>query len=195
MPPKVARTGGGSKTQPPKTMAKASSSSKSSGSSKMSSSSGVKKSAPPVTSKPKNVDKVDFGKPKPQADAGVYHKPRLIAAATGRDPEPPKAKPKNDDYDPMIMTPSQRHEILNHIHKDAKEFSKTEMGHAVGAAVIGGAAGAAGAAAGGSVGAGAAVGATSSFIGQITKAVEKVAEVVVDALGTMGEGILEDDLP
>ena len=41
MPPKVARTGGGSKTQSPKTMAKASSSSKSSGSSKTSSSSGV----------------------------------------------------------------------------------------------------------------------------------------------------------
>ena len=30
---------------------------------------------------------------------------------------------------------------------------------------------------------------------QMTKVVEKVAEVVVDALGTMGEGILEDDLP
>ena len=70
-------------------MAKASSSSKSSGSSKTSSSSGVKKATPPPV-KPKNVDKVDFGKPKPQADAGVYHKPRLIAAATGRDPEPPK---------------------------------------------------------------------------------------------------------
>ena len=42
----------------------------------------------------------------------------------------------------MIMTPSQRHAILNHIHEDAKEFSKTEMGHGVGAAVIGAAAGA-----------------------------------------------------
>ena len=71
MPPKVARTGGGSKTQPPKKTT-TSSSSKSSGSSKTSSSSGVKKSAPPVTSKPKNVDKVDFGKPKPTASAGTY---------------------------------------------------------------------------------------------------------------------------
>ena len=77
MPPKVARTGGGSKTQPPKTMAKASSSSKSSGSSKTSNSSGVKKPAPPVTSKPKNVDKVDFGKPKPQVDVGIYKPPTI----------------------------------------------------------------------------------------------------------------------
>lgn len=73
MPPKVARTGGGSKTQPPKTMAKAStsSSSKSSGSSKTSSSSSVKKSTPPPA-KPKNVDKVEFNKPKPKVDAGTY---------------------------------------------------------------------------------------------------------------------------
>ena len=82
MPGKVARTGGGSKTQPPKKTT-TSSSSKSSGSSKTSSSSGVKKSAPPVTSKPKNVDKVDFGKPKPTASAGTYK------------PAPPK--PKNVD--------------------------------------------------------------------------------------------------
>lgn len=87
MPPRV----GSNKPAQTKTMAKASSSSKSSGSSKTSSSSGVKKATPPPV-KPKNVDKVDFGKPKPQADAGVYHKPRLIAAATGRDPEPPKPK-------------------------------------------------------------------------------------------------------
>ena len=46
---------------------------------------------------------MDFGKPKPQADAGVYHKPRLIAAATGRDPEPLKPKPKQEDYNPMQM--------------------------------------------------------------------------------------------
>ena len=87
MPPRV----GSNKPAQTKIMAKASSSSKSSGSSKTSSSSGVKKATPPPV-KPKNVDKVDFGKPKPQADAGVYHKPRLIAAATGRDPEPKQAE-------------------------------------------------------------------------------------------------------
>ena len=73
MPPKVARTGGGSKTQPPKKTT-TSSSSKSSGSSKTSSSSSVKKTTPPPA-KPKNVDKVDFGKPKPKVDAGTYKPP------------------------------------------------------------------------------------------------------------------------
>ena len=38
------------------------------------------------------MDKVDFGKPKPPIDTGVYHRPKPIAAATGRDPEPPKPK-------------------------------------------------------------------------------------------------------
>ena len=33
-----------------------------------------------------------FGKQKPQADAGVYNNPRMIAAATGRDPEPKQAE-------------------------------------------------------------------------------------------------------
>ena len=72
MPPKVSKVS--SKPTQTKTIARAntSSSSKSSGSSKSSSSSGVKKSAPPVTSKPRNVDKVDFGKPKTTASAGTY---------------------------------------------------------------------------------------------------------------------------
>lgn len=78
MPGKVARTGGGSKTQPPKKTT--SSSSKSSGSSKTSSSSNVKKATPPPA-KPKNVDKVDFGKPKPTASAGVYKKPPVMKSA------------------------------------------------------------------------------------------------------------------
>ena len=111
MPPKGARTGGGSKTQPPKTMAKAStsSSSKSSGSSKTSSSSSVKKSTPPPA-KPKNVDKVDFGKPKPQTDAGVYHKPRMIAAATGRDPEP--SKPSKAEIEHKKKVESEAHKQI-----------------------------------------------------------------------------------
>ena len=63
MSPKVSKVG----SRSTKTIVKAStsSSSKSSGSSKTSSSSSVKKTTPPVTSKPKNVDKVDFGLPKP----------------------------------------------------------------------------------------------------------------------------------
>ncbi|MGN1034151.1 MAG: hypothetical protein ACI4PK_00925, partial [Oscillospiraceae bacterium] len=48
-------------------------------------------------------------------------------------------KSKNEDYDPMIMTPSQRHKTLNNIHEDSVKFSKTETGHAIGAAVIVGA--------------------------------------------------------
>ena len=80
MPPKVARTGGGSKPTQTKTMAKASSSSKSSGSSKTASSSNVKKATPPPA-KPKNVDKVDFNKPKPTASAGVYKKPPVMKSA------------------------------------------------------------------------------------------------------------------
>ena len=67
MPPRV----GSNKPAQTKTMAKASSSSKSSGSSKTSSSSGVKKATPPPA-KPKNVDKVEFNKPKPTASAGTY---------------------------------------------------------------------------------------------------------------------------
>ena len=140
MPPKVARTGGGSKTQSPKTMAKASSSSKSSGSSKTSSSSSVKKSAPPVTSKPKNVDKVDFGKPKPQADAGVYHKPRMIAAATRRDPEPPKPpKTAEEERKQKIKEAEKKHPFLMETYKylekkqeDTKKFAQSPAGHVVG---------------------------------------------------------------
>ena len=77
----------------PSPATKSTTSSSSARTNKSSSSSTVKKptnTAP--QQKPKNVDKVDFGKPKPQTDAGVYHKPKPIAAATGRDPEPPKQK-------------------------------------------------------------------------------------------------------
>ena len=72
MPPKVARVGSNKSTQV-KTMAKAStsSSSKSSGTSKTTSSSSAKQSTQ-IAAKPKNVDRVDFGKPKPTASAGVY---------------------------------------------------------------------------------------------------------------------------
>ena len=125
MPPKVAKTGGGSKTQT-KTMAKASSSSKSSGSSKTSSSSGVKKSAPPVTSKPKNVDKVDFGKPKPQADAGVYHKPRLIAAATGRDPEPTPSASRPLSQNPAMRREAEKAEYYDRIARRARKELNAE---------------------------------------------------------------------
>ncbi len=76
MPPKVSRV----VSKPTKAIAKAStsSSSRSSGSSsKTSSSSRIRKSAttasrPAPEPKPKNVDKVDFGKPKTIVDAGVY---------------------------------------------------------------------------------------------------------------------------
>ena len=117
MPPKVSKVS--SKPTQTKTIAKAStsSSSKSSGSSKTSSSSGVKKSAPPVTSKPRNVDKVDFGKTKTTADAGVYHRPKPIAAATGRDPEPPK--PKKTE-----KTPSQTPQDLKYNGKYSETFKK-----------------------------------------------------------------------
>ena len=40
------------------------------------------------------MDKVEFGKPKPTVNTGVYHKPKLIAAATGRDPEPKQVEHK-----------------------------------------------------------------------------------------------------
>jgi len=50
----------------------------------------VVKTTQPPAQKPRNVDKVDFGTPKPQVDAGVYQRPKLIAAARGHDPEPPK---------------------------------------------------------------------------------------------------------
>ena len=84
-----------------KTVAKAStgSSSKSSGSSKSSSSSSVRKTTTTSNSRPTpaptpNVDKVAFGKTTTTASAGVYHRPKPIAAATGRDPEPPKPEIK-----------------------------------------------------------------------------------------------------
>lgn len=66
MPPKVSRTSTVRTTPPKKTVSSSKSTNKSS------SSSGVKKSALPVTSKPKNVDKVDFGKTKTIASAGTY---------------------------------------------------------------------------------------------------------------------------
>lgn len=59
---------------------KTTSSSSSSKTSKTASSSSVKKATPPPA-KPKNVDKVEFGKPKPKVDAGTYK------------PEPPKEDP------------------------------------------------------------------------------------------------------
>ncbi len=198
---------GSSKPTQTKTIAKASTSSKSSGSSKTSSSSSSRSttSSRPATSstgtrmatRTVTVTKTTQAPPRSNMDKVDFGKPKLIAAATGRDPEPPKSKKTNkDDYGPMIMTPAQRHEILNNIHDDAVKFSKTETGHAVGGRRLrlvplpGGA----GAAAGGSIGAGAAIGATSGFVGQLTKVVEKVAEIIVDGLGKMGEGILEDDL-
>ena len=52
------------------------------------------KPAPAPAPKPRNVDKVDFGKTKSTADAGVYHRPKPIAAATGRDPEPKQVEHK-----------------------------------------------------------------------------------------------------
>lgn len=93
MPPKVYKAS--SKPTQTKTVAKAStsSSSKSSRSSKSSSSSSVIKTTSTSNSRPTpNVDKVDFGKTKTTASAGVYHRPKPIAAATGRDPET-KTKP------------------------------------------------------------------------------------------------------
>ena len=96
---KVSKVGGSKPTQT-KTITKKSSGSskqtqvktttKSRGSSKESNINTVKQTTP--APKPKNVDKVEFGKPKPTVDTGVYHKPKLIAAATGRDPEPSKKK-------------------------------------------------------------------------------------------------------
>lgn len=96
---KVSKVGGSKPTQT-KTITKKSSGSskqtqvktttKSSGSSKVSNINTVKQTTP--APKPKNVDKVEFGKPKPTVDTGVYHKPKLIAAATGRDPEPKQAE-------------------------------------------------------------------------------------------------------
>ena len=96
---KVSKVGGSKPTQT-KTITKKSSGSskqtqvktttKSSGSSKVSNINTVKQTTP--APKPKNVDKVEFGKPKPTVDTGVYHKPKLIAAATGRDPEPQQAE-------------------------------------------------------------------------------------------------------
>ena len=96
---KVSKVGGSKPTQT-KTITKKSSGSskqtqvktttKSSGSSKVSNTNTVKQTTP--APKPKNVDKVEFGKPKQTVNTGVYHKPRLIAAATGRDPEPKQAE-------------------------------------------------------------------------------------------------------
>ena len=98
---KVSKVGGSKPTQT-KTITKKSSGSskqtqvktttKSSGSSKVSNINTVKQTTP--APKPKNVDKVEFGKPKPTVDTGVYHKPKLIAAATGRDPEPKQVEHK-----------------------------------------------------------------------------------------------------
>ena len=86
---------GSNKTTQTKTIAKASSNSKTSGSSKTAKSSIVKKTTNTAPQqKPKNVDKVDFGKPKPPIDTGVYHRPKPIAAATGRDPEPKQVEHK-----------------------------------------------------------------------------------------------------
>ncbi len=105
MPPKVSRTST-VRTIPQKKTTVSSSKSTSKSSSTTSSKSTVSrpttstvrsappKPAPAPAQKPKNVDKVDFGKPKTIVDAGVYHRPKPIAAATGRgDPEPP-APPK-----------------------------------------------------------------------------------------------------
>lgn len=138
MPPKISKVGSSRST---KTVAKAStsSSSKSSGSSKTSSSSSVRKSAPPPPApKPRNVDKVDFGKTRTIADAGVYHRPKPIAAATGRDPEPtPRASR------PLSQNPDMRREaekapreeaIMRRARQEVKaeDFARSHTGTAIG---------------------------------------------------------------
>lgn len=70
---KVSKVGGSKPTQT-KTITK-----KSSGSSKVSNTNTVKQTTP--APKPKNVDKVEFGKPKPTASAGVYKKPPVMKSA------------------------------------------------------------------------------------------------------------------
>ncbi|MBQ3067456.1 MAG: hypothetical protein IJC97_00180 [Oscillospiraceae bacterium] len=106
IPPKVSKVSS-SKTTQTKTIAKAStsSSSKSSGSSKTSSSSGTKKSAPPVTSKPKNVDKVDFGKPKSTVSAGTYKPAPPPKTKTVNVIEHGKVVPKQVPIAPKKMEP------------------------------------------------------------------------------------------
>lgn len=109
MPPKVSKVS--SKPTQTKTIAKAStsSSSKSSRSSKASSSSGVKKSAPPVTSKPRNVDKVDFGKTKTTADAGIYKPappPKSMAAAKHEDPITEMHNKKMRELEDKMLSPA-----------------------------------------------------------------------------------------
>ena len=116
MPPRV----GSNKPAQTKTMAKASSSSKSSGSSKTSSSSSVKKTTPPPA-KPKNVDKVEFNKPKPTASAGVYHKPRMIAAAIGRDPEPTPSASRPLSQNPAMRREAEKAEYHDRIARRARK--------------------------------------------------------------------------
>lgn len=134
MPGKVARTGGGSKTQPPK---KTTSSSSSSKTSKTSSSSSVKKATPPPA-KPKNVDKVDFGKPKPTASAGTY-KPVPPKPAPAKEMKPSRedfekfkremaaSKPKQEDYNPMQMDLKTRAKINEIGRQHDKEHPRQNL--------------------------------------------------------------------
>ncbi|MGN1034640.1 MAG: hypothetical protein ACI4PK_03530, partial [Oscillospiraceae bacterium] len=76
--------------------------------------SALPKPAPAPATKPKNVDKVDFGKIKTTADAGVYHRPKPIAAATGHDPEPPKPKlTAEEERKQQIKETEKKHPFLN----------------------------------------------------------------------------------
>ncbi len=210
MPPKVSRI----VSQPTKTIAKASanSSSKSSGSSsKTSSSSSVRKSTtatstpkPTSAQKPRNVDHVDFDKTKTIVDAGVYHKPKPIAAATGRDPEPPKPKTKNEDYDPLDFNYHRRAEIKEAGHKQDKEHpEKSDATMRLGATAAGAAIGAM---AGGKSGAiaGAAAGRwgaefvedTLKDLGEVGEKVwEKTKEVIGDIFRETTMNMLDEDNP
>ena len=143
MPGKVARTGGGSKTQPPK---KTTSSSSSSKTSKTSSSSSVKKATPPPA-KPKNVDKVDFGKPKPTASAGTY-KPVPPKPAPAKEMKPSRedfekfkremaaSKPKQEDYNPMQMDLKTRAKINEIGRQHDKEHPRQNLHDAENAAAL-----------------------------------------------------------
>lgn len=193
MPPKVYKAS--SKPTQTKTVAKAStsSSSKSSGNSKSSSSSSVIKTTSTSNSRPTpapkpNVDKVDFGKTRTIADAGVYHRPKPIAAATGRDPEtktkpkpsaaPKEIKPSKEDHprteswDPKPHCQEDVDKMLQAHYETGKKFSQSKAGHFVGDTMIAGGVSAAG---GGFVASTAAAAATT-----FTETGEKVSEKIVE---------------
>lgn len=128
--------------------------------------------------KPRNVDKVDFGKPK------------TTASAAPKEIKPSKEDhPRTESWDPKPHCQEDVDKMLQAHYETSKKFSQSKTGHFVGGTMIAGGVSAAG---GGFV-AGTAAGAATTFTETGEKVSEKIVEKILD-FGTQDPRIYDDDM-